>query len=57
MKYNVDGFVNHYKAQLVAKGCAQTHGVYYDETFGPVAKMATLQTIIALATAKGLYLH
>ena len=57
MKYNADGSVNRYKARLVAKGYAQTHGVNYEETFGPVGKMTTVQTMIALATEKGWHLH
>ena len=57
MKYNVDGSVNRYKTRLVAKGYAQTHGVDYEETFAPVAKMTKVQTVIALAAAKGWHLH
>ena len=53
VKYNVDGSANLYKARLVAKAYAQTHGVNYEETFAPVAKMTTIRTVIALATAKG----
>ena len=36
VKYNTDGSVNQYKAQLVAKGYAQQHDIDYDETFAPV---------------------
>ena len=57
VKYNVDGSVNRYKARLVAKGYAQTHGVDYEETFSPAAKMTMVQTVIALAVAKGWHLH
>ena len=39
------------------KGFAQTHGIDYDETFACVAEMATVRTVIAVATAKGWYLH
>ena len=53
VKYNVDGSVNRYKARLIAKGYAQTHGVDYDETFAPVAKMTIVQTVIALVLPKG----
>ena len=57
VKYNVDGSANHYKARLVPKGYAQTHGVDYEETFAPVAKMTTIRTVNALAVAKGWHLH
>ena len=43
--------------RLVAKGYAQMHNVYYEEIFAPMAKMTTVQTVIALAAAKGWHLH
>ena len=33
------------------------HGVNYEETFAPVEKMTTVQTVIVLAVEKGWYLH
>ena len=57
VKYNANGSVNRFKTQLVTKGYAQTHRVDYEETFARVAKMTTVQTIIALAAAKGWHLH
>ena len=57
VKHNVDGTVNRYKAQPVAKGNVQTHGVNYEENFYWVAKMTTIQTVIALASTKGWHLH
>jgi hypothetical protein len=57
VKHNADGFVNRYKAKLVAKGYAQTYGIDYEETYNPVAKMTTIKIIIVMATSKGWSLH
>ena len=57
VKHNVDGSVNRYKARLVVKGYAQTYGIDYEETFSPVARMATVRAVIAMAASKGWSLH
>ena len=57
MKHNVDINFNWYRARRVAKGYVQTHGVDYEETFAPMAKMTTVQTMVALAATKGWHLH
>ena len=48
-KYNTDGSVTRYKAQLVAKGYTQQHDIDYDETFASVAKMTTFCVLLAVA--------
>ncbi|MCO5596737.1 hypothetical protein L7F22_050806 [Adiantum nelumboides] len=57
VKHNADGTISRYKARLVAKGYAQMYGINYEETFSPVAKMATFHTVIAVAMSKGWLLH
>lgn len=50
MKRNSAGEVVKYKARLVAKGFTQVEGVDYFETFAPVAKLASIRSILAIAT-------
>ena len=42
IKYNYDGTVERYKAQLVVKGFTQHEGIDYKETFASVAKLITV---------------
>jgi hypothetical protein len=57
VKHNSDGSISRYKARLVAKGYAQTHGIDYEETFAPIAKMAIMRAVIAVPTSRGWVLH
>ena len=45
VKVHPGGSIDCYKVRLVALGNHQEHGVNYEETFAPVAKMSTIRTI------------
>lgn len=47
-KRNDDGDVVRYKARLVAKRCAQKHGIDYNETFSLVVRYTSIRFLIAL---------
>ncbi|KAK8988379.1 hypothetical protein V6N11_061137 [Hibiscus sabdariffa] len=48
-KTDMDGNVQTYKGQLVAKGFRKIHGVHYDETFSPVAMFKSIRILFAIA--------
>jgi hypothetical protein len=49
IKRGPDGEIQKYKARIVTQGFTQIEGVDYDETFAPIAKFASLHTILAIA--------
>lgn len=56
-KKAADGVISKYKARLVAKGFQQVHGIDYDETFAPVAKMDSIRLALAIAAARKWEVH
>ncbi|KAA0064270.1 gag/pol protein [Cucumis melo var. makuwa] len=44
------GKVQTFKAQLVAKGYTQKEGIYYEETFSPVAMIKSIRILLSIAT-------
>ena len=51
-KFSSDGSTLKYKAILVAKGYSQVHGIDYNETFAPVAKMDSIRLALAIVASK-----
>ena len=48
IKYVVDDNIEKFKAKFVAKGYAQKEGIYYEETFAPVACYNYIRSVISL---------
>ena len=57
IKRGPDGAIQKYKARVVAQGFTQIEGIDYDETFAPVAKLASLRAILAIAAERDLEIH
>lgn len=48
VKHKFDGFVEKYKARLIAKGYTYTYGIDYQEIFSPIFKMNSIRVLISL---------
>jgi len=57
VKKDASGQVVRFKVHLVAQGFSQVPGVDYFDTFAPVAKLALIRTVLAMATKLDFELH
>ena len=56
-KFTAQGWIEKYKARLVAKCFNQLEGIDYNETFAPVAKMYIIITILSIASSYKWEIH
>nr|GEW43466.1 ribonuclease H-like domain-containing protein [Tanacetum cinerariifolium] len=56
-KYLTDSTLSRYKARLMANGSTQLERVDVDETFSPVVKSGTIQTVLSLAASRHGLVH
>ena len=56
-KFYTDGSPFKYKEILVAKGYSQVHGIDYNDTFAPVAKMDSIRLALTIAASKQWEVH
>jgi hypothetical protein len=56
-KIHSNGSLVHHKARWVLQGFNQQHDVYYDETFSPVVKPATIRVVLSIAPSQKWPIH
>nr|GEW50744.1 putative ribonuclease H-like domain-containing protein [Tanacetum cinerariifolium] len=56
-KYLADGRLGRYKARVVANGNTQLSRIDVDESFSPVVKSATIQTVLSLVVSRHWLVH
>ncbi|GJY38414.1 retrovirus-related pol polyprotein from transposon TNT 1-94, partial [Tanacetum coccineum] len=56
-KLDENGVVSRYKARLVAQGYNQKEGIYFDETYAPVARLESIRILLAYACAHDFKLY
>jgi hypothetical protein len=56
-KQDENGVVTKNKARLVAKGYTKVEGLYFGETYVPVARLEAIRILLAFATHQNFKLH
>jgi Reverse transcriptase (RNA-dependent DNA polymerase) len=57
IKRDAAGAITCYHAQLLAQGFSQVPGVDFFETYAPVAKMASMRVLLAMAACHNFEIH
>ena len=57
IKCDSSGKILKYHARLVAQGFTQLYGIDFNETFAPVSRLSSIQTVFALAASNDWELH
>jgi hypothetical protein len=57
LKFATDGNIEKYKSRFVARGFSQVEGVDYDETFAPIARYTSINSVIYIAAEMGWKIH
>lgn len=57
LKKDANGNVTSHRARLVAQGFTQIHGIDFDDTFAPIARMTSIRTVLALAARYDWEIH
>lgn len=52
IKYHADGTIDKAKARFVVPGNKQKQGLNYLETYAPIAKIATMRSLLAIVAIK-----
>ncbi|CAL1356412.1 unnamed protein product [Linum trigynum] len=52
LKMTPQGEIERHRARIVAQGYSQEQGIDFDENFAPVAKMATVRTLLVVASVR-----
>ena len=56
-KKKVDGSIDKYKTRLVIKGCRQTEGLDYFDTYSPVTRINSIKMVLAITALRNLEIH
>ena len=57
LKKDANGNITSHRARLVAQGFTQVHGIDFDDTFAPIARMVSIRTVLALAARSDWEIH